>query len=50
MPDFKTWFTNAGGELNQSVDITQFPGMGQGAIAVNDIPVSTLKVASLRIL
>ena len=43
MADFKTWFTNAGGSLNHSVGITEFPGMGQGAIAIDAIPVSTLK-------
>ena len=47
MADFKTWFTNAGGSLNQSVGITEFPGMGQGAIAINAIPVSTLKTVVL---
>jgi hypothetical protein len=48
MADFKTWFINAGGSLSQSVGITEFPGMGQGAIAINAIPVSTLKTLVFR--
>jgi hypothetical protein len=39
--NFLKWFENAGGSLSGSVGVTQFPGMGQGAIAVQNIAAST---------
>jgi len=43
MADFPTWFTNIGGWLNPSVGITEFPGMGRGAVAIDFIQVSILE-------
>ncbi|WVQ82630.1 hypothetical protein IAT38_004762 [Cryptococcus sp. DSM 104549] len=35
---FLTWFESAGGWYSKSLDLVQTPGMGFGAIAVEDIP------------
>lgn len=36
---FLNWFTKNGGTLHSAVGITQFPGMGRGAVALEDIEV-----------
>ena len=44
MSDFLSWFQKAGGVLDSSVEITDFTGMGRGAIAIEDIPVSIVEI------
>lgn len=40
MNDFVAWFQNNGGVLDTSMmGITDFPGSGRGAVALQDIPV-----------
>jgi hypothetical protein len=51
MNDFVAWFQNNGGVLDTSMmGITDFPGSGRGAVALQDIPVrGLLQIMSVQI-